>query len=104
MCPKNSKISLGEVQKIAIEVLQRNAYFAHPENIVLGMLCDEDECLRTIAVNKVQSIRRNNHHRSQIFEQQNCEASPSQENSNSTTIYIFHFLETSGTGMKKHQL
>ena len=45
-----------------MEILQRNAYFAHPENLVLGMLCDEDESVSRIAVNKTQYIRKNSHY------------------------------------------
>ena len=51
------KFLYGQVQKLAMEVLQKNAYFAHPENLVLGMLCD-DERVHRIAVNKIQCIRK----------------------------------------------
>ena len=36
--------------------MQRNAYFARPENLVLRMLCDEDEGMCRITVNKIQCI------------------------------------------------
>ena len=50
----------GQVQKVALVVLYRNAYFSHPENqlIVLGILCDEDKDVHRIAVNKIQSIKK----------------------------------------------
>ena len=45
-----------------MKVLQRNAYFAYPENLVLSMACDEDEGVHRIAVNKIQCIRKNSHY------------------------------------------
>ena len=48
----------GQVQKITREVLQRNAYLAYPENLILGMLCDEDEGVCRIAVSKIQCIKK----------------------------------------------
>ena len=46
-----------KVVEIAIKVLQNNGIFAHPENILLGMLGGDDEDLRRIAVNKLCSLR-----------------------------------------------
>ena len=34
-----------KVKNIALKVIERNAYFAHPENILLGMLADPDESM-----------------------------------------------------------
>ena len=45
------------LQDIAVVVLQRNAYFAHHENILLVMLTDNDHNVRFLAVNKILSIR-----------------------------------------------
>ena len=45
------------MKKWSLEVLQRNAYFADPENAILGMLCDVDESVKRVGVNKVMSIR-----------------------------------------------
>ena len=39
------------------EVLQRNAYFAHPEAILLAMLADDDADIRAQAVNQILTIR-----------------------------------------------
>ena len=36
-----------------MRVLQRNAYFAHAENLLLGMLCHENESVRRIDGNKI---------------------------------------------------
>ena len=44
-------------QDIVVAVLQRNAYFAHHENILLAMLTDNDHNVRFLAVNKRLSIR-----------------------------------------------
>ena len=45
------------VVEIALKVLQNNGFFAHPENIFLGMLGDDDEDLRKMTVNKLCSLR-----------------------------------------------
>ena len=33
----------SQVKDIATKVVERNVYFAHPENIMLAMLADENE-------------------------------------------------------------
>ena len=49
---------LGEkVQKIIQKTLQRNAYFAHPEAILLSMLEDSNQDVRAQAVNTILTIR-----------------------------------------------
>ena len=45
------------IQEIAVAVLQRNAYFAQHENILLAMLADNDYNVHLLAVNKILSIR-----------------------------------------------
>ena len=45
------------IHDIAVAVLQRNAYLAHHENILLAMLADNDHNVRLLAVNKILSIR-----------------------------------------------
>ena len=60
----------GQVQKIEMKVLQRNAYFSCSENLVLAMICDEDEGVHRIAVNKIQCIRKNSHYQCQIIKYQ----------------------------------
>lgn len=47
----------NKVKKIALDVLKRNAFFAHQENVLLGMLADDDETVRHLAVNKILSLR-----------------------------------------------
>ena len=42
-----------KVKTIALKVIERNAYFAHPENTLLGMLADPDESIRNAAVDKI---------------------------------------------------
>ena len=46
-----------KVVEIALKVLQNNGFFAHQENILLGMLGDEDKDLQRMAVNKLYSLR-----------------------------------------------
>ena len=46
------------IRDISLPVVERNAFFAHPENILLGMLGSEDEEIRRLGVNKVLSFRK----------------------------------------------
>jgi len=39
-----------------MKVLQRNAYFAHSENVILGMLAEYDENIRRRAVDKILEL------------------------------------------------
>lgn len=47
-----------DVQAIAMRVMQHNAYFAHPENILAAMLVDDSEEIRKRAVEKILAVRR----------------------------------------------
>ena len=47
-------------QGVICDVLQRNAYFCHPENLLLSMLADNDMQIRQKAVNTILNIRTNN--------------------------------------------
>ena len=47
----------SQVKDIATKVVERNAYFAHPENIMLTMLADENEEIRNAAVKKIVFLR-----------------------------------------------
>ena len=47
------------VRKTALKVVQRNAFFAHQENVLIAMLGDNDEEIRMRGVNKVLTIRGN---------------------------------------------
>ena len=42
-----------ELQEEVQKVMQRNAYFAHPEAILLSMLADSDREVRAQAVNTI---------------------------------------------------
>ena len=45
-----------KVQKIIQKTLQKNAYFTHPEAILLSMLEDSDQVVRAQAVNTILTI------------------------------------------------
>ena len=47
----------SKIRSIALKVVQRNAFFAHPENVLLGMLADNEEEIRRLAVNKIHGLR-----------------------------------------------
>ena len=54
---KYSRKLSKKLQELVQEVLQRNAYFAHPEAILLAMLADDDADIRAQAVNQILTIR-----------------------------------------------
>ena len=45
-----------KVQKIIQKTLQKNAYFTHPEAILLSMLEDSNQAVRAQAVNTILTI------------------------------------------------
>ena len=45
-----------KVRDISMKVLQRNVYFAHSENVILGMLAEDDENIRQRAVDKISEL------------------------------------------------
>ena len=47
-----------DFQDIVLPVLQWNGWWAHPENIVIGMLADDREVIRTKAVHYIMAARR----------------------------------------------
>ena len=42
------------------QCFQQNCYLAHPENVLVTMLGDDDKAIRAKAVNMILKIRRNN--------------------------------------------
>ena len=52
-----NKLRNRKVKNIIEDVLQRNVFFAHAENVLFAMLSDNDEEIRRIAVNKILKIR-----------------------------------------------
>ena len=42
---------------IVKEVVQRNAFFAHPDQLLLAMYTDRDEAVRREAVNKIRKLK-----------------------------------------------
>lgn len=47
----------SDIQDIVFPVIARNAYFAHPENVILTMLVDEDRTIRQQAVTSILKTR-----------------------------------------------
>ena len=54
---KKSSLLPSELQKIVYEIIQRNAYFAHSENIVLCMLADNRAFVRELALRRILKAR-----------------------------------------------
>lgn len=48
----------GKYLRVVQEVIQRNAYAAHPENVLFAMLADERRDVRADAVAKIMSVRK----------------------------------------------
>ena len=51
-------LSNEEIREVALDALQRNRYFAHPENLLIAMLRDGDEQIRRMAVTKMIALRK----------------------------------------------
>jgi hypothetical protein len=47
-----------DVKKITWPIIQRNAYWAHEENVLLAMLADTDQVNRRAAIDIIKVIRR----------------------------------------------
>ena len=47
----------GENQKIVFKSIQNNAYFAHPENMLLSMLVDKREHIKKLALRRIINAR-----------------------------------------------
>ena len=52
-----NKFPDSNVKNICYKVIDNNSYFAHGENILIGMLADKDEEVRRKAVNKVLHLK-----------------------------------------------
>ena len=50
--------SSKHVQEIALSVVQQNGYFAHPENVLIVILRDDNENVRNVGVAKVTVPRK----------------------------------------------
>ena len=51
------EISSSSIQAIMKDVMQRNGFFVHSENILVAMLSDDNKNLQRIAVNKILKVR-----------------------------------------------
>ena len=52
-----TQLSNEEVKRVSLQNVQKNVFFAHPENILLAMLGDDNKDVRKQAVSRVQAIR-----------------------------------------------
>ena len=56
-----AKFPNRQIREIAIKTAQRNAFFAHSENVLLAMLSDKHSVQnRTVAVRKIVSLSETN--------------------------------------------
>ena len=52
---RRSRYLRPELLEVVDKVIKRNAYFAHPENILLAMLADENLLIRELALRRIES-------------------------------------------------
>ena len=45
------------MENVINPVIQRNAYFSHPENLILAMLIDDKPIIRTLALRRILKTR-----------------------------------------------
>lgn len=57
---RNSRFLHGRYLKTFQNTISRNAFFAHPENVLLAMLNDDDENVRCPAWQKIIQVRKTN--------------------------------------------
>ena len=57
MMIKNSRYLTDELKAIVDPVIQRNSYFAHPENLLLSMMTDERPRIRELALRRILKAR-----------------------------------------------
>lgn len=50
---KSCRYLKGEQKAVVQKSIQNNAYFAHPENLILGMIFDKTESIRTKAISLI---------------------------------------------------
>ena len=50
-------VAILDRPSISLHYAQINAFFAHPKNILLSMLSDEDPSVINVAVNKIMKLR-----------------------------------------------
>lgn len=58
---KSTRYLPVEFRLIVDPVIQRNAYFAHPENLLLSMLSDENKTVRELAARRILQARSSPH-------------------------------------------
>ena len=74
MLRRGTQFPNEQVRDIALKGLRRNAFFAHPEHVIIAMLGDENKPVRDIAVDKIMSLHDAltvGH--TDTFEETNCE-------------------------------
>ncbi|CAH2109254.1 unnamed protein product [Euphydryas editha] len=76
------------LKKIIDIVIQRNAYFAHPENILLAMLGDERQMIREKAVNLILQTRQENVSSAEVAEVRSFNVPPLNMNAKDYTEMI----------------
>ncbi|GBM45780.1 hypothetical protein AVEN_208098-1 [Araneus ventricosus] len=54
---KNSRFFSDDLKKVADPVISRNAFMAHPENLLLCVMADEKRHIRELAVRRIIKAR-----------------------------------------------
>jgi len=86
-----------EIRKVALDAVQRNGYFAHPESLLIAMLRVGDEQIRNMAVVKVIALCK------ELVLSSAAEESSSSEH-RSSSIRLFHLPTINMTADVYYQL
>ena len=57
---KNSRFLPINERNIVDNVIQRNSFFAHQENLLIAMMCDDRDCIRELAARRILQARARN--------------------------------------------
>lgn len=61
------KLLPTEISDIVKPYVERNAYYCHPENLLLSMICDDDKLIRLKAITTISEIRKNSDRSVRLF-------------------------------------
>ena len=54
MIQKTVKLPNQKIKEIALNIMTKNSKFAHPHNVVIAMMADEDSHVHQLAVNNIR--------------------------------------------------
>jgi len=70
MMIKNSRYQTDELKAIVDPVIQRNSYFAHPENLLRSMMTDDRPHIRELALRQILKVQ--DQPKRRVFDSSQC--------------------------------